>query len=580
MRIPALLLAYLSLLGLVACGSGGSSNSGGSLSLSFSPASALVFPGQAATTVNVTLTRQGATGNVTLSVQGLPTGGAATVQSPGSSNSGSITLSVSSAPAATYPLTVTASDGNVSGSAALSLAVGAVAQIGITKNGGFEVAMSTSFQPAEWDYQFFTLNPNGTAPLGNLQPAHIRLQGISQGVPQTTANTWDFTVLDDVTQPVLSVADHSPEFQIAVAPAFMYDANHSFLDPSYRTFAAYAQNLVRYYNTGGFTSGDGVFHVSPSSYPITWWGIYNEPSINSVSAAQYTKMYNTLVQVMQSVDPALKFVAIELCCGSEDTFLPVFTSGVTEKVDVVAAHYYSSCNQKDTDADLLSTVPSFASSVQSIYSFLATNPQLASVPVWVTENNVNADFDKGGGISACNGGTFVTDLRGSSAFFAAWRPYVFSQLGKARVQALYHWDFDADKQFGEVDYSTGALQLSYWVDYWLQRMFPSPPGAELLIYTTTDTSDIEILPVVNIDGSVVVMVANYAVKSSGDNNGPGAPRTILIDTTAWGNFSSGSLLTIDANTNVASGPAASTVTPASQISVTLNGYGVAFLTLK
>jgi hypothetical protein len=581
MRLLTSLLACLSLLGLAACGSGGaSSNPGGSLSLSFSPASALVFSGQPAATINVTLTRQGATGTVTLSVQGLPTGAAATLQSPGSSNSGSITLSASTAAAATYPLTVTASDGSVSGSAALSLVVGAVAQIGITKNGGFEVAMSTSFQPAEWDYQFFLLNPTATTPLGNLQPAHIRLQGISQGVPQTTANTWDFTVLDDVTQPVLGVGDHSPEFQIAVAPAFMYDANHNFLDPSYNTFGAYAQNLVRYYNTGGFTSGDGLFHVSPSSYPVAWWGIYNEPSINNIDKTQYTKMYNTLVPLMQSVDPSLKFVAIELCCGSEGTFLPAFTSGVTAKVDVVAAHYYSSCNQKDTDADLLNTVPGFASSVQSIYSFLATNPQLANVPVWVTENNVNADFDKGGGISACNGGPFVTDQRGSSAFFAAWRPYVFSQLGKARVQALYHWDFDADKQFGEVDYSTAALQLSYWVDYWLERMFPSPPGAELLSYTTTDTSDIEILPVVNVDGSVVVMVANYAVKSSGDNNGPGAPRTILIDTTALGNFGSGSLLTIDANTNVASGPVASTVTPAPHISVTLNGYGVAFLTLK
>jgi len=578
MRTVASLLACLSLLGLAACGGGGNSNPMGSLSLSFSPASALVFSGQPSATVNVTLNRQGTTGNVTLSVQGLPTGAAATIQSPDSSNSGSITLSASSAAAATYPLTVTASDGTVSGSAALSLVVGAVAQIGITKNGGFDIAMSTSFQPAEWDYQFFLLNPMATTPLGNLQPAHIRLQGISQGVPQTTANTWDFTVLDDVTQPVLGVGDHSPEFQIAVAPAFMYDANHNFLDPSF--FAAYAQNLVRYYNKGGFTSGDGLFHVSPSSYPITWWGIYNEPSINNINATEYTKMYNALVLAMQSVDPKLKFVAIELCCGSEDTFLPVFASGVTEKVDVVAAHYYSSCNQKDTDADLLGTVPGFASSIQSIYSFLATNPQLASVPVWVTENNVNADFDKGGGISACNGGTFVTDQRGSSAFFAAWRPYVFSQLGKARVQALYHWDFDADKQFGEVDYSTGALQLSYWVDYWLERTFPSPPGAELLSYATTDTSDIEILPVVNGDGSVVVMVANYAVQSPGDNNGPGAPRTILIDTTALGNFGSGSLLTIDANTNVASGPVASAVTAGPQISVVLNGYGVAFLTLK
>ena len=537
----------------------------GSLSLSFSPASALVFPGQAATTVNVTLTRQGATGNVTLSVQGLPTGAVTTIQSPGSSNSGSITLSAPSAPAATYPLTVTASDGNVSGSAALSLVVGAVAQIGITKNGGFQVAMSTSFQPAEWDYQFFTLNPKATAPLGNLQPAHIRLQGISQGVPQTTANTWDFTVLDDVTQPVLSVGDHSPEFQIAVAPAFMYDANHNFLDPSYSTFAAYAQNLVRYYNKGGFTSGDGLFHVSPSSYPITWWGIYNEPNFNNLDSTQYTQLYNKVVPKMQAVDPYLKFAALELgdYTGLANTFMPAFVSGVSAHVDALATHFYSTCNQKDSDAQLFSTIPDFVSEVGDIYAQMQTNPALTSVPVWVTENNVNADYSDPNGNSTCHPDQkFVTDLRGSSAFFAAWRPYVFSQLGKARVQALYHWDFDADKQFGEVDYSTGALQLSYWVDYWLAQMFPSPPGAELMSYTTTDISDIEVLPVVNGDGSVVVMVANYAVKTSGDNNGPGAPRIILIDTTALGNFSSGSLLTIDANTSVASGPVASTVTPA------------------
>jgi hypothetical protein len=582
MRTFASLLICFSLLGLAACGGGGNSNPMGSLSVSFSPASALVFSGQPAATVNVTLSRHGTTGTVTLSVQGLPTGVAATIQSPGSSNSGSITLSASTAAAATYPLTVTASDGTASSSAALALVVGAVAQVGLTNKVGFQVAMSTSFQPAEWDYQFFTLNPNATAPLGNLQPAHIRLQGISQGVPQTTANTWDFTVLDDVTQPVLGVGDHSPEFQIAVAPAFMYDANHDFLDPSYTTFAAYAQNLVRYYNTGGFTSGDGSFHVSASSYPITWWGVYNEPNFNNLDSTQYTRLYNAVVPAMQAVDPSLKFAALELgdYTGLANTFMPAFVSGVSAHVDVLATHFYSTCNQKDSDAQLFSTIPDFVSEVGDIYAQMQTNPALTSVPVWVTENNVNADFDKGGGISACNGGSFVTDLRGSSAFFAAWRPYVFSQLGKARVQALYHWDFDADKQFGEVDYSTGALQLSYWVDYWLARMFPSPPGAELLSYTTTDTSDIEILPVVNGDGSVVVMVANYAVKSSGDNNGPGAPRTVLIDTTALGNFGSGSLLTIDANTNVATGPVASTVTPAPQISLTLNGYGVAFLTLK
>src|SRR6266566_7633864 len=103
----------------------------------------------------------------------------------------------------------------------------------------FDVAMSTSFQPAEWDYQFFQSSLNAkTTLLGNLQPHHIRLQGISQGVPQTGANTWDFTILDAITQPVLGVGDNSPEFQIAKAPAFMYtnnDASYTdtLLDTSY-----------------------------------------------------------------------------------------------------------------------------------------------------------------------------------------------------------------------------------------------------------------------------------------------------------------------------------------------------------
>lgn len=449
-------------------------------------------------------------------------------------------------------------------------------------NGAFEVAMSTSFQPAEWDDQFFTLNPGATSTLGTLAPHHIRLQGVSQGVPQTTASTWDFSILDAITQPVLSVGDHSPEFQIAVAPAFMYDANHNFVDGTYLSIAAYAQNLVRYYNVpGGFTAPDGP-HASASGIPITWWGIYNEPNFNNLDSTQYTGLYNAVVPSMQAVDPSLKYAAVELgdYSGLANEFLPAFVSGVTAHVDVLATHFYSTCNQKDSDTTIFATVPGFATEVEDIYAQLRTNPALAAVPVWVTENNVNADYDKGGGISACNGTTFVADQRGSSAFFAAWRPYVFSQLGKAGAQVLYHWDFGADLQYGEVDYNNGALQLGYWVDYWLGQMFPSPPGATLLQYTSTDEAELETLPVVKGDGSVVIMVANHAVNAAGDNNGPGAARGVQVDVSALGNLSSGSLLTIDKNTSVSGGPTAAVVTPAKQMTLTLDGYAVEFLTLK
>ena len=88
----------------------------------------------------------------------------------------------------------------------------------------FKLAMSTSFQPAEWDYQFFTNHPTAIQPLGDLNASHIRIQAVSQAIPQTQIG-WDFAMLDAIVQPVLGVGDNSPEFQVAVAPAFMYQGN-------------------------------------------------------------------------------------------------------------------------------------------------------------------------------------------------------------------------------------------------------------------------------------------------------------------------------------------------------------------
>ena len=557
-----------------------------SLTLSVAPAAALVFPEQAAATVNVSLVRRGSTGSVTLSVQGLPTGASVVIQSPRGSNTGSLTFSTGTAAPAAISLLVTGTDGTATGSAILPLTIGAVAQIGSTKTGRFNEFMSDSLLPADWDVDFFVQNPTATQILGNLLPQHIRLQEAGDGIPQMSAGSWDFTTLDATTQPVLTVGDQSPEFQIRGAPPFMYvngDNTQSFLDPTFQQFATYSQNLVKYYNTGGFTSSDGVFHISPSypTHTIAWWGIYNEPNgNNNLTPQQYVQMYNTVVPAMQAADPSLKFVAMELGYDwwppGADEWVQPFVSGVNARVDVMAIHYYSVWDPTSTDVQVFGTVPEFATEVQNLYSEMAVNPALSSVPVWVTENNVDCDLVNGPG-----GPLLDVDPRGSSAFFAAWRPYMFSQLGKAGSQALYHFTFNAIPQYGEVDQNNASLLwLSYWVDYWLAREFPSPPGATLLAYTSSDTSDIEILPVQNPDGSVTVMVVNYAAHALGDVNGAGAPRTVQVDTSALGSFSSASLLVIDGSTDVTKGPTASSVTAAPRISITLNSYGVAFLTLK
>ncbi len=586
-------------LGLAAgCGGGSSSNSS-SLTMSLDSSTATVYQGASQNSVIVNANISGnTTATPTFSATGLPTGAtfqaAMTLAPKTPADTWALTFSSGTAAAGNYSLTITATAGTLSSSQPFTLTIGAASVVLATQGAPFSLAMSTAFQPAEWDNQFFTLNPtlnpSVATTLGNLGPNHIRLQGISQGVPQGAANststTWNFTVLDDIVQPVLAVGDHSPEFQIAKAPPFLYSGNDSSNDflstTDFSAFASYAANLVQYYNTpGGFTANSNTY-ASPAGLPITWWGIYNEPSINNnLSATEYTTMYNTLVPAMQSADPTIKFVGLEMCCGSED-WATTFASNVTAQVDAVASHYYSSCDQLDTDTTVMATIPGFVTSVQTIHSNLLTNPALSNTPVWVTENNVNADYDAGNGMSACNPGqTFVTDLRGSSPFFAAWRPYVFSQFGKTGiVPYLYHWDYDADQQFGEVDYNTGGVQLSYWVDYWLGQEFPATAGAHLLSFTPTDDLELETLPVINADGSVTVMVANHTVNSTTDNNGPGSPRSVLIDVSALGTFSSGTLVTIDSTTSPTTGPTPAAVTPAAQMTLSLNGYSVAILTLK
>ena len=375
-------------------------------------------------------------------------------------------------------------------------------QVSATVSGRLGLAMSTSFQPATYDQYFFQGNPGATGPLGAINPQHIRLQSSSDGNPQTSPTTWDFTTLDATTQPVLTVGDHSPEFQLATGPLFMYDANMNFLDPTFNQFAAYAANMVRYYNTGGFTAPDGN-HVSASNSHITYWGIYNEPSINNLTVAQYTALYNVTVPAMQTVDPTIKFVALEGLGDLYDVqnYGDLFLSAVTAHIDVVALHFYSTCNQLDLDSTLFAAVPGFTASTQHVVSELRGNPKYHTVPLWITENNVDAGYDNGNGVNACTGQPFVIDKRGSSAFFAAWRPYVFSQLGKVGAQALYHWVYAWDAQYGEVNYTNGTYRLSYWVDYWLTRVFPSPPGANILQVVNSDSADVEVLAVRNDDGS-------------------------------------------------------------------------------
>ncbi len=150
------------------------------------------------------------------------------------------------------------------------------------------------------------------------------------------------------------------------------------------------------------------------------------------------------------------------------------------------------------------------------------------------------------------------------------------------MQLLYHWDFAADAQFGELNGSTGQTQLSYWVDYWLGQMFPPGPIGRVILQTSnTNTADVEELAVQNpADGSVVVLISNHAVASASDNNGKGLVGKITLDVSALGAFTTASLVTMDSTTSPITGPTPVSISPASPITFTLNGYSSALVKLK
>jgi hypothetical protein len=554
---------------------------------------------------SVQLTIKSTSETAIVSFNGLPGGVQATYAASDTNPSGPLTfVATKSAPAGTYAAGVTANSAGQTASSQFTLVVAPVTTVSGTVDamlgvkGKLQQFMSTSFQIAEWTGDFFgTSAPAREATLNNLGPQHIRLQPLSQAIPMKAntgaASDWDFTLLDQTVQPVLASADHSPEFQIAAAPAWMNDAN-GYLDVANHVndFAAYAANLVRYYNKAGFDVA-GTHFQSPASHAITWWGIFNEPAFNGLDAAQYTTVYNAVVPAMLAVDPTIKIVALEFAGSTLGTsfpddpetwlppfFAPVSSGGVNAHIDVVAMHFYATCNQMDTDTSLFDAVDQYVDVKKFIDQQIATRADLAGTPVWMTENNVNADFAGANGTSSCNAGqTFVTDPRGTSTYFAAWRPYVFSQFGKAGNQALYHWAHSSDKQYGEVD-PNGVPYLSYWVDRTLATFYPAAsPGPDILTATSTDTSSIETLATRASNGVVRVMIVDRAVHAATDNNGTGDPRTVIVDTSSLGNFTAASLMTIDASTDVTNGPAAVSMAPGARLAVPLNGYGVAFLSL-
>jgi hypothetical protein len=574
---------------LTACGGGSSGPPppAASLQLALSPSPATIVAGNGAT-LTAQLTR-GDDGNaVSLQVAGLPTGVTVQITQPGAGNSGSIVLTAAATAAAgAYTLEATAADSQTSATASLALTVAVAAQIGAASAGSsYQTFFSTNF-PLLGQSTFFT-HANGAGLLSGLAPQHLRIMLEQAASPETAPDTWNFSSLDAWMRTLQTFGDGSPELQLARAPGFLYDANGNLLDPTYQQFATYATQLLQYYNLGGFTD-QGQTYASPIAAPITWWGIYNEPEINNLTASQYAQLYNVTAAAMLKLDPGIKLVALEGAAKAGDlgSYLSTFLAQASEPMSAIALHFYGGCalpadmDDEQVFANVAGGSTSFVTLLQTAQQALAQVPGDSALPIWITEDNVNADYEKQTtGLDACEQKPWVQDARTQDAFFAAWRPFVFSQMVKHGAGALYQYQFD-DKVFSEVDETTAAPYLSYWVDEQLSQDMAVPAGETYtLLPATTSDGTVEVMAAERPDGSVAIMISDHAVAAPTDVDGAGLPRTVVLDLSALSGFRSGTLTTIDAATVGAQGPQPTLLTPAASMTVTLPGYGVAFLVLK
>lgn len=542
---------------------------------------------------------------------------------PGSPRSCTVLLQprIANTPLPSWPWTV---------DVAVAAAVGPQPAADAGVNGRLQEAISTSFQPADWQEGFFTSSSQNENRLEKLGAKNVLIQLLNGGaIPLLQYSTdpgqqqWDFTALDAIVQPVLQAGGQAM-LQIKAPPPFLTNAMGS-LDVN--AFAAYCANLVHYYNDpNGFPWGAGNIAKSPSGIPIRWWSIlsdFNEgvDVLGIPSAAYYGSIYHQAAQSMLSASATpIQLVGFEFSYsdthnGGDPTvqvqpFLDALDGGqfdgdIPTPISALAFHFFGTTHHMQPDLDIFGAANDFATKLTQLPS--------TGIPVWVTENNVQADVPTKTDMSMNDpSNQFVNDPRGTDAFFTAWRPYVFSKLGKVGVQALYHWGFtagqcptlpdggvpdpcavapadggpvDLDTQNAEVDFVSGTPFVSYWVDYYLGQWFPPSPGQKILTLDVSDSS-IEALATQDDQGSVRVMVVDIQTEPPDGGvivDGHGDPLTVVVDIpAALGTFSTLTEVHIDATTDRVAGPSVTTATPVTTSGstkrvVNLPGYGVAFL---
>lgn len=200
--------------------------------------------------------------------------------------------------------------------------------------------------------------------------SHPRLVFPQLRAPTADQTFWDFSLIDkDLIAFLEATKGREPAINFSRIPHWLFKGGDSVVyptdpdkvdwlacsnseighghmelaDPTGKQVADYMVRIFSWYNQGGFTDELGKYHHSGHHYDLPWWGVFNEVDTeNGLSPEQYTKVYDAVVAAIRKVNPATKFIGMELANATPkfvEYFLDPGNHVPGTPIDMVSVHF-------------------------------------------------------------------------------------------------------------------------------------------------------------------------------------------------------------------------------------------------
>jgi hypothetical protein len=246
------------------------------------------------------------------------------------------------------------------------------------------------------------------------------------------------------------------------------------------TVADYYRRLVAWYTQGGFTDEFGTFHASGHDYDFPYWEVLNELE-HSLSPEFYTQLYDAIVTEIHKVSPQTKFVGVAQATPGSAKYFTYFLNPANHAtgvpLDLISYHFYAHVTTSATPDTYGST------GFPRADSFLSVVDQIEAARLQFAPD-VRTTVDETGTIMDAA----ATQLNPAPIPNAYWNysaaiyAYVFARLAMKGIDVVQESQLvgypGQYPSVSMVDWNTGLPNARYRV---LQLLLQElPPGSQLV----------------------------------------------------------------------------------------------------